>query len=52
MTDSRCMIPIAKSPQEYQDYRISPDSSNKLAIAFDPLKVQIRTESIRITPTL
>lgn len=38
MTDSRCMIPIAKSPKEYQAYRISPDSSNKLAIAFDPLR--------------
>jgi hypothetical protein len=35
MTDSRCIIPIAKSPKEYQAYRISPDSSNKLAIAFD-----------------
>lgn len=38
ITDSRCMIPIAKSPEEYQVYRISPDSTNKLAIAFDPLK--------------
>ena len=38
ITTNRCMIPIAKSPQEYQAYRISPDSSNKLAIAFDPLK--------------
>lgn len=33
----RCMIPVAKSPKEYQAYRISSDSSNKLAIAFDPL---------------
>lgn len=38
MTDSRCMIPIAKSPQQYQAYRISPDASNKLAIVFDPLR--------------
>ena len=38
MTDSRCMIPIAKSPEDYQVYRISPEASNKLAIAFDPLK--------------
>jgi hypothetical protein len=29
------MIPIAKSSEEYQAYRISPDSSNKLAITFD-----------------
>ena len=41
MTNSRCMIPLAKSPQEYQVYRISPDSSNKLAIAFDPLKDKV-----------
>ena len=41
MTDSHCMIPIAKSPQEYQTYRISPDSSNKLALAFDPLKDKV-----------
>ena len=50
VTDSRCMIPIAKSPQEYKAYRISPDSSNKLAIAkrcceaqiaFDPLKDKV-----------
>ena len=37
MMTERCMIPIAKSPKEYQAYRISSDSSNKLAIAFDPL---------------
>jgi hypothetical protein len=36
-TIERCVIPVAKSPKEYQTYRISPDSSNKLAIAFDPL---------------
>jgi len=35
MTNSHCII--AKSPKEYQAYRINPDSSNKLAIAFDPL---------------
>jgi mannose-6-phosphate isomerase-like protein (cupin superfamily) len=40
MTDS-CKIPFAKSPTEYQAYRISPDSSNKLAIAFDPLKDKV-----------
>ena len=41
ITESRCMIPIVKSPEEYQAYRISPDSSNKLAIAFDPLKDKV-----------
>lgn len=38
ITTDRCMIPIAKSPKEYKAYRISANSSNKLAIAFDPLK--------------
>lgn len=38
LMSNRCMIPFAKSPEEYQAYRISPDSSNKLAIAFDPLQ--------------
>ena len=41
ITNSRCMILVAKSPQEYQAYRISPDSSNKLAIAFDPLQDKV-----------
>ena len=41
ITDSRCMILVAKSPEEYQAYRISPDSSNKLAIAFDPLQDKV-----------
>jgi mannose-6-phosphate isomerase-like protein (cupin superfamily) len=37
ITTKHGIIPVAKSPKEYQVYRISPDSSNKLAIAFDPL---------------
>ena len=36
-TTEHQIILLAKSPAEYQAYRISPDSSNKLAIAFDPL---------------
>lgn len=36
MTDERCVIPIIKSPQEYQAYRISPGDTNRLAIVFDP----------------
>ena len=39
------MIPVAKSPQEYQAYRITPDSSNKLAITFDPLPIQMTIEA-------
>lgn len=41
ITTECCVMSIAKSPEEYQAYRISPDSSNKLAIAFDPLKDQV-----------
>jgi mannose-6-phosphate isomerase-like protein (cupin superfamily) len=36
MTDERCMIPIVKTPQDYQAYRISPHDTNRLAIVFDP----------------
>ncbi|MDJ0733173.1 MAG: cupin domain-containing protein [Nostocaceae cyanobacterium] len=31
-----CVIPIVKSPQDYQVYRISPHDTNRLAIIFDP----------------
>ncbi|MGQ4645982.1 cupin domain-containing protein [Lyngbya aestuarii] len=34
--DSRCMIPVVKSPQDYQTFRISSNDSNRLAIVFDP----------------
>lgn len=30
-----CMIPVAKSPHDYQVYRISPQDTNRLAIVFD-----------------
>ncbi|WP_199294557.1 cupin domain-containing protein [Anabaena sp. FACHB-1237] len=30
-----CMIPVLKSPKDYQAYRISPHDSNRLAIIFD-----------------
>jgi mannose-6-phosphate isomerase-like protein (cupin superfamily) len=29
------MIPVVKSPSDYQAYRISPQDSNRLAIVFD-----------------
>ncbi|VXD18962.1 TonB box-like protein [Planktothrix serta PCC 8927] len=32
----RCMIPVVKSPRDYQAYRISPQDTNRLAIIFDP----------------
>lgn len=36
MDDESCVIPVIKSPQEYQAYRISPHDTNRLAIVFDP----------------
>jgi mannose-6-phosphate isomerase-like protein (cupin superfamily) len=30
------MIPVMKSPQDYQAFRISPGDTNRLAIVFDP----------------
>lgn len=33
---NQCMIPVSKSPQDYQAFRISPGDSNRLAIVFDP----------------
>lgn len=37
--DTRCMIPVLKSPRDYQAYRISPGDTNRLAIVFDPTSV-------------
>ncbi|MGB3512511.1 MAG: cupin domain-containing protein [Microcoleaceae cyanobacterium] len=34
---TQCMIPVLKSAQDYQAYRISPQDSNRLAIIFDPI---------------
>lgn len=36
MEETRCVIPVIKSPTEYQAYRISPGDTNRLAIIFDP----------------
>ena len=33
---THCMIPVVKSPQDYQAYRISPNDNNRLAIIFSP----------------
>ena len=35
-----CMIPVAKSPKDYQAFRISPQDTNRLAIIFDPENAQ------------
>ncbi|MEB3180328.1 MAG: cupin domain-containing protein [Nostocaceae cyanobacterium] len=36
MHAARCVIPVIKSPRDYQAYRISPHDTNRLAIVFDP----------------
>lgn len=36
MDASQCVIPVAKSPRDYQAFRISPQDTNRLAIVFDP----------------
>jgi mannose-6-phosphate isomerase-like protein (cupin superfamily) len=37
MDSESCVIPIVKSPRDYQAFRISPHDSNRLAIVFDPV---------------
>lgn len=34
--EASCVIPVAKSPRDYQAFRISPHDTNRLAIIFDP----------------
>ena len=36
MNSTSCVIPVVKSPAEYQAFRISPQDTNRLAIVFDP----------------
>jgi mannose-6-phosphate isomerase-like protein (cupin superfamily) len=36
MNSAQCMIPVIKSPSDYQAFRISPHDTNRLAIVFDP----------------
>lgn len=31
-----CVLPVVKSPRDYQAFRISPHDTNRLAIVFDP----------------
>ena len=35
MNSPTCMIPVVKTPRDYQAYRISPHDTNRLAIVFD-----------------
>jgi mannose-6-phosphate isomerase-like protein (cupin superfamily) len=36
MDSVSCVIPVVKSPNDYQAFRISPHDTNRLAIVFDP----------------
>jgi mannose-6-phosphate isomerase-like protein (cupin superfamily) len=36
MDSESCVIPVVKSPNDYQAFRISPQDTNRLAIVFDP----------------
>jgi mannose-6-phosphate isomerase-like protein (cupin superfamily) len=36
MNPNTCVLSVAKSPKDYQVYRISPHDTNRLAIIFDP----------------
>lgn len=35
--DNSCVIPVVKTPMDYQAFRISPNDTNRLAIVFDPV---------------
>ncbi len=35
--DESCVIPVVKTPMDYQTFRISPHDTNRLAIVFDPV---------------
>lgn len=36
MDTESCVIPVLKTPKDYQAFRISPHDTNRLAIVFDP----------------
>ncbi|MDX2271544.1 MAG: cupin domain-containing protein [Cyanobacteriota bacterium] len=40
-TATRCVIPLLKSPKDYQAFRISPHDSNRLAIVFDQTSANV-----------
>jgi mannose-6-phosphate isomerase-like protein (cupin superfamily) len=37
MDPTTCVIPVVKTPKDYQAFRISPNDTNRLAIVFDPV---------------
>lgn len=38
---NHCMIPVVKSPKDYQAFRISQHDTNRLAIVFDPATANV-----------
>jgi mannose-6-phosphate isomerase-like protein (cupin superfamily) len=34
--DATCMLPLVRTPKDYQAFRISPTDTNRLVILFDP----------------
>lgn len=36
-----CVLPVFRSPSDYQAYRISPTDTNRLAIVFDPATAHV-----------
>jgi hypothetical protein len=36
-TATTCIIPVIKTPKDYQAFRINPQDTNRLAIVFDPV---------------
>jgi hypothetical protein len=41
MSTKACVLSVAKSPKDYQVFRISPHDTNRLAIIFDPSTADI-----------
>jgi mannose-6-phosphate isomerase-like protein (cupin superfamily) len=39
--DFSCVIPLVKTPKDYQAFRISPGDTNRLAIVFDPATAEV-----------
>jgi mannose-6-phosphate isomerase-like protein (cupin superfamily) len=35
MASKQCVIPVVRTPKDYQAFRISPNDTNRLAIVFD-----------------
>jgi mannose-6-phosphate isomerase-like protein (cupin superfamily) len=38
---TKCVLPVFKSPNDYQAYRINLESTNRVAIVFDPMSTRM-----------